>query len=281
MVGQGRSEPERFRRDAIEHMTKIDFGSLEAQAVRSEPDFDETELVAALVGVDIVASIDSVSQAIQSGAGLDRVITTLVMVAADRMARAPTAVDAGWENLTVELNVAASIRKALRYGGLSVALKGLFHVAFQIFSDRWINIPDRDLEQTLQTVDPPAKTEEAAVAEILRSVNTLDVDSVGPQVLGYLQAGFSGLRLLHDLGGVILRDDSGQDVLPTLRTVFDEWENCTSGNTELGADHPSRFQLIVGLARYATDIRSNTEDTSAAYAATRFAQGRTTVEIFE
>lgn len=281
LVGQGRSEPERFRRDAIEHMAKIDFEALESQAVSRESIFGETELVDALIGVDIVASIDAVTHAIQSGAGLDRVVTTLVMVAADRMARAPTAVDAGWENLTIELNVAASIRKALKYGGLSVALKGLFHVAFQVFSDRWINIPRRNLEQSLQTLDPPAKTEEAAVAEILRSVNTLDVDSVGPQVLGYLHAGYSGMRLLHDLGGVILRDDSGQDVLPTLRTVFDEWENCTSGNADLGADHPSRFQLIIGLARYATDIRSNTEDTSAAYAATRFAQGKTTVDIFE
>ena len=112
-------------------------------------------------------------------------------------------------------------------------------------------------------------------------MSTLAVDSVGAQVLGYLQSGFSGDRLLHDLGKLILRDDSGQTVLPTLRTVFDEWDRCQSGNEDLGFDHPARFQLIVGLARYATDIRSNTEDTSAAHAATRFAQGRTTVEIFE
>jgi hypothetical protein len=39
--------------------------------------------------------------------------------------------------------------------------------------------------------------------------------------------------------------------------------------------------LLVGLARYAADIRANKDSGSATNTAMRFAQGRTTVEAFE
>ena len=48
-----------------------------------------------------------------------------------------------------------------------------------------------------------------------------------------------------------------------------------------GAGHPARYQLLVGLARYATDIRMNKDSGSATNTAMRFAEGKTTVEAFE
>src|SRR5258705_549359 len=77
----------------------------------------------------------------------------------------------------------------------------------------------------------------------------LNVQDVGRQVLESLNAGYSGARLLHEMGRAMLWDDTNTEVLPTLRTVFEEWELC--------AGHPARYQLMVGLARYATDIRTN------------------------
>ncbi len=277
LVGQGRSEPERFRRDAISHMSALSIAESEKPNAR----LDESALVQALVGVDVVASFDAVHEALNEGNGIDRIATTMVLLAADRMARSPVAVDAGWENLTTELNLASAIRTAREHGGSDAGACALFHTAYQVFSDRWINIPYRDLGEPLASMDPPAEDEDSAMALIMKSINTLDVEGVGPQVQGYLQAGFDGNRLLDELGRAILGDDSGQIVLPTLRTVFEEWDNCNSGQVELGADHPARFQLIVGLARYAADLRSNTDDSSAAFAATRFAEGKTTVEMFE
>lgn len=281
LVGQGRSEPERFRRDAIRHMIKLEIDSLEISGSSQAAEFDERGLVDSLLDVDIVKSFDALANELRKGVPNNRIITTLVLLAADRMARSPTSVDAGWESLTVELNVASAMRRAIEHGGSSIAANGLFHVAYQVFTDRWINIQERDILEDLKSVASPGETEDSALEVILDSVNTLNVEDVGSQVLGYLQAGHSGNRLLHELGRAILRDDSGQDVLPTLRTVFEEWDNCSGEDEQLGSFHPARFQLIVGLARYATDIRSNTEDTSAAYAASRFARGKTTIEIFE
>ena len=44
-------------------------------------------------------------------------------------------------------------------------------------------------------------------------------------MLEYLNAGYSGDRLLHEMGRVMLWDDTNTQVLPTLRTVFEEWEH--------------------------------------------------------
>ena len=41
------------------------------------------------------------------------------------------------------------------------------------------------------------------------------------------------------------------------------------------------IQFCFGLARYVTDIRSNTDNKSAATTAMNFAEGRTTIEVFE
>jgi hypothetical protein len=78
----------------------------------------------------------------------------------------------------------------------------------------------------------------------------------------------------------MLWDDTNIQVLPTLRTVFDEWELLSKADA-IGGRHPARYQLLVGLARYATDIRTNKNSGSATNTAMRFAEGRTTVEAFE
>ena len=92
-------------------------------------------------------------------------------------------------------------------------------------------------------------------------------------MLGYLNAGYCAERLIEEIGHTVLWDDTGSQILPTLRTVFEEWQY-TEG-------HPARAQLLVGLARYVTDIRTNKDNRSAATTAMRFAEGRTTIEVFE
>ncbi|MDE0442027.1 MAG: hypothetical protein OXL38_07900 [Gammaproteobacteria bacterium] len=246
---------------------------------RGDDAFDEGALASAVTSVDIHGSFDALASAIASGASMDRLITSFVLLAADRMARTPVAVDAGWPNLTRELNLASSLRALNRHGG--AAARGLFHAAWHVFADRWINIDHRPLSEPLQPQPSPAANEDAAAARVLDAMQTLDVEAAGARVAGYVQAGYSGERLLHDMGRAILQDDTGHEILPTLRTVFDEWGNATGTHADLGAGHPASAQLLVGLARYATDVRSNSDGRSAAVTAMRFAEGRTTVEMFE
>ena len=79
--------------------------------------------------------------------------------------------------------------------------------------------------------------------------------------------------MLRELGQTILKDDNGWHLLHGLRTVSEEWSRC--------AGHPARGQLLVGLARWATDVRRNTGSQSAVQTAQRFARGETAVELYE
>lgn len=277
LIGQPRQEPERFRRDAVARMRELAPGiDLAAEGGA----FDEDALASAVTSVDIHRSFDALASALAGGSP-DRLITTFVLLAADRMARTPVAVDAGWPDLTRELNLASSLRALKTHGGAGVAAKGLFHAAWHVFADRWINIEHRPLSEPLPAQPPPGDDEDAASAAVLDAMQTLDVEAAGDRVAGFLQAGYSGDRLLHDMGRTILQDDTGHEILPTLRTVFDEWSNVQGADPDLGAGHPAGAQLLVGLARYATDVRSNSDGRSAAVTAMRFAEGRTTVEMFE
>ena len=272
LVGHRPDEPERYRRDAIQLMRQM-LPTVEDAALEQTSEFDEDAFVEALTSVNLQRSFEAVRAVLTDGVKLDKLITSLVLLAADRMASTPVNVDAGWENLTTELNLAASLRSAQRVGGNLIAAKGLFHVAWQIFADRWINIPSRVLSEPLSQEKLDVANEAEGLKDIIDTIETLDVQGVGLKVLGYLNAGYSAERLMEEIGHTVLWDDTGSEVLPTLRTVFEEWKH-TNG-------HPAQYQLLVGLTRYVTDIRSNTDNKSAATTAMRFAEGRTTIEVFE
>ncbi|MFB3042241.1 MAG: Rieske (2Fe-2S) protein [Candidatus Poribacteria bacterium] len=276
LVGRGRGEPERFRRDAVRIMRSMQPAiddALSNASTREVTDYDEDAFVDALTSVDIQRAFDAVRNVLETGVKIERLITTLVLLAADRMARTPVNVDAGWPCLTTELHLAASLRTAQRIGGDKVTAKGIFHAAWLLFADRWLNIPSRPLTEPLSQTELDIPDEDAGVRLIINSIETLKVQEIGGQVLAYLNAGYSGQRLLEEMGRAILWNDTGSQILPTLRTVFEEWENC--------AEHPAHYQLLVGLARYATDIRTNKDSQSATTTAMRFAEGKTTVEVFE
>ena len=272
LVGHRPDDPERYRRDAIQLMQQM-LPTIENATLEQTVEFNEDAFVEALTSVNLQRSFEAVQAALVDGVKLEKLITTLVLLAADRMASTPVNVDAGWENLTTELNLAASLRSAQQIGGNLVAAKGLFHVAWQIFADRWINITSRPLSQSLSQEKLDVANEAEGINHIIDTIETLNVQGVGPQVLGYLNAGYSAEQLLKEIGHIALWDDTGSEVLPTLRTVFEEWKYAEG--------HPAQSQLLVGLARYVTDIRSNTDNKSAATTAMRFAEGRTTIEVFE
>ena len=272
LIGHHPDEPERYRRDAIQLMRQH-LPSIEGAVLEGNGTFDEDAFVTALTSVNLQRSFAAVQAVLVDGVEIERLITSLVLLAADRMASTPVNVDAGWENLTMELNLAAALRSAQRVGGNRVAAKGVFHVAWQIFADRWINIPTRLLSQSLPQERLEIESESEGIKQIIDTIETLNVQRVGAEVLGYLNAGYSAERLIKEVGRTVLWDDTGSQVLPTLRTVFEEWKYAEG--------HPAQFQLLVGLARYVTDIRSNTDNKSAATTAMRFAEGRTTIEVFE
>jgi len=197
----------------------------------------------------------------------------MVLLAADRMARTPVNLNPGWGSLSQEIVLASSVRTALRYGGFRIGAKALYHAAWQFFSDRWLNITPRSITEPLSSGRSDAPTEDAGVRRVLDAIETIQVRDVGRHTREYLNAGFSGDRLLSEMGQSILKDDNGWNLVHALRVVFDEWKLCEG--------HPARNQLLIGLSRWATDVRKRTGSQSAAQTAQRFARGQTAVDLYE
>jgi hypothetical protein len=205
LIGRGRSEPERFRRDAVQLLSELQerIDAALAQQGAVAVDYDEDALVEALSGADIQRSFTALIEALEAGVAPERLISTLILLAADRMARLPVTVNAGWPELTTELNMAAALRTGLVQGGTRWWPEGLFHAAWQIFADRWLNIPSRPLTAPLDAATVPV-SEDEGIQQVIDAIESLNVHAVGERALGYLQAGYNAERLLQAMGRTIL-----------------------------------------------------------------------------
>ncbi len=276
ILGRDRGAPEELRQAAIKMFEPIN--ALVDELGSTSPSnhtasYDEDSLTKALVSGDLTQTFNAISDALRARVGVDRIVTTMVLLAADRMARTPVNLNPGWGSLRQELLLASSCRTALRYGGFKIGAKALYHAAWQFFSDRWLNITPRSLAEPLGAAKSEASNEDVARRTVLDAIETIQVREIGRHTREYLNAGFSGDRLLSEMGQSILRDDNGWNLVHGLRVVFDEWELCEG--------HVACNQLLVGLSRWATDVRKRAGNQSAAQTALRFARGQTAVDLYE
>ena len=276
ILGRDRGAPEEHRLAAIHMFEPINrlIDELASKSVADQTaDYDEDALARGLVSGDLAQTFNAISESLKAGVGIDRIVTTMVLLAADRMARTPVNLNPGWGSLSHELILSSSVNTAQRYGGFKVGARALYHAAWQFFSDRWLNITPRSLTEPLSPAKSDASDEDTALRAVLNSIETVQVREVGRQTREYLNSGFSGDRLLSEMGLSILKDDNGWNLLHTLRTVFDEWKRCEG--------HPARNQLLIGLSRWATDARKRSGNQSASQTAQRFARGQTAVDLYE
>ena len=275
ILGRGRGAPDEIRREAISKLESLEsfIADLTANPPTPTADFDEDVFAAGLVSGDLDDTFDTITNALKSGVEIDRLVSTMVLLGADRMARTPASMSPGWWELGREISLASSIRTALQVAGFQVAAKALYHVAWEFFSNRWLNIRQMPLSTPRGTATSDAADEDAAIEDVISTIETVQIQEVGRVTRQYLNNDFSADRLLSELGQCILKDDNGWDILNTLRTTFDEWKLCQG--------HPARNQLLVGLARWTTDVRQNTNSDSAARTALRFARGETAVDLYE
>ena len=278
MLGRGRPVPMDVLREAMELFTDAESVIEEASANQGQSgNYDENSLAEALVSGDIATTFGAVSEALRQGASIGQIATTMVLLAADRMARTPVGMSPGWHDLGWEMGLGSNLRAVEKQAGFAVAARACYHAAWRFFDDRWLNISSRQLTELPGRDSRPGPGEKAAgegaLQDILEAVESIRIREVGRMTRDYLNSGHSGDRLLSELGLAILKDDNGWSLLNTLRTVFDEWTHC--------AGHPARGLLLVGLARWATDTRRSIGSQSAAQTAQRFARGETAVELYE
>ena len=276
ILGQGRGRPGELHREAIQKLEEIDhiFDELPQEtSTESSVDYDEDKFSAALVSGDLDEVFDAVTEMLTAGVPINTLATTMVMAAGDRMARTPVNMSPGWWDLQEEMELGSTVRKVLRYGGTKVAAKALYHAAWRFFNNRWLNIRHQPLTELRTSATPKAVDEDKALSEIIDAIESVRIQEIGRRTREYLNAGCSAERLMAEMGLCILKDDRGDNLLSSINIVSEEWKRCET--------HPARNQLIVGLARWATDIRRNAGNDSAVQTASRFARGETATELYE
>ncbi len=276
ILGQGRGRPGELHREAIQKLEEIDhiFDELPQEtSTESSVDYDEDKFSAALVSGDLDEVFDAVTEMLTAGVPINTLATTMVMAAGDRMARTPVNMSPGWWDLQEEMELGSTVRKVLRYGGTKVAAKALYHAAWRFFNNRWLNIRHQPLTELRTSATPKAVDEDKALSEIIDAIESVRIQEIGRRTREYLNAGCSAERLMVEMGLCILKDDRGDNLLSSINIVSEEWKRCET--------HPARNQLIVGLARWATDIRRNAGNDSAVQTANRFARGETATELYE
>ena len=276
ILGQDRGRPGERLREALQKLAEIDhiFDDLpQEKSPDTDVDFDENQLSADLVSGDIDTTFGAVTKALTAGVAIDTIATTMVMTSADRMARTPVNMSPGWWDLQEEMELAANMRKVLCFGGTKVAAKALYHCAWRFYANRWLNIRHQPITEPRTTSTAKNPDEDTAIAEIIDGIESVRIQEIGRRTREYLYSGGSAERLLAEMGQCILKDDNGEDLLSTIHIVDREWHYCEK--------HPARNQLIVGLARWATDVRRNAGNDSAVQTAHRFARGETATELYE
>ena len=276
ILGQGRGRPGELHREAIQKLEEISpiFDELPQEtSTESSVDYDENKFSAALVSGDLDEVFDAVTEMLAAGVPINTLVTTMVMTTADRMARTPVNMSPGWWDLQEEMEISSTVRKVLRHGGTKIAAKALYHAAWRFFNNRWLNIRHQSITESRTPTKPIALDEETALSEIVDAIESVRIQEIGRRTREYLNAGCSAERLMTEMGLCILKDDNSDDLLSSIRIVSEEWKTCES--------HPARNQLIVGLARWATDIRRNAGNDSAVQTAHRFARGETATELYE
>jgi hypothetical protein len=116
LLGRGRPAPERFRLEAMKIYEPIE-AAMAANAnevERNQSDYDQDALVTALGSGNLQSIFQGLSDVLAAGGDVDRIITTMVLLAADRMARTSVNANPGWGALAAELNLAASLREGRR-----------------------------------------------------------------------------------------------------------------------------------------------------------------------
>ena len=272
ILGEGRGRPSELHREAIQKLEEISplFDELPQE---TSVDYDEDKFSAALVSGDLDEVFDTLTEMLAAGVPINDLATTMVMMAGDRMARTPVNMSPGWWDLQEEMELGATVRKVLRYGGTKVAAKALYLAAWRFFENRWLNIRYQPITASRTSTNPVVLDEDAVLSEILDGIESVRIQEIGRRTREYLNAGCSAERLMAEMGLSILKDDNGHHLLSSIYIVSEEWKRCAS--------HLGRNQLIVGLARWATDIRRNAGNDSAVQTAHRFARGETATELYE
>jgi nitrite reductase/ring-hydroxylating ferredoxin subunit len=173
--------------------------------------------------------------AITSGATPEQLGRAVALAAALRITRFHTRNDHGdWDVVHHGFTTANALHRSLVRAPSPELVRGVFHVAFKVFLDRFLNVPAARL--------PTAEDGDLADLQACWDAQG-GVDEAGAIAYGYLRAGGDPRRLVAALGRALLAEDAGFHWFQTFEAAVRQASAWPSGSEEAAL-------VLVGAARF-------------------------------
>ncbi len=212
-----------------------------------------TALAEALLGDDPIGVMDSLKEAIRSGAAPTDVSRALAYAAAMRIARFGTSNEhADWETAHHTFTYCNALHQAIKRvsdgrverAGYTELVRGLFHGAVAVYLTRYLNVPPARIPGDMgDRLDDLPADPEVLRRQLLNAFDRQQEVAMAARVVArYLLLGYPPEPLVATLARALLREDAGFHAFQMLEAgvrQFQEWGNSDPGR-----------HILVGVARY-------------------------------
>lgn len=201
---------------------------------------DEDNLATVMLGDDPVGILESIKEAIRSGATPESLGSAVAYAAFLRMAHFHVSNEfRDWDTVHNTLTAANALHQALKRAPSVELLRGVFDTAISIYLGRFLNMPSQPIPETESSpVDG-----ESIIAQVIEQMDVRQqVDGVAQLVSRYLTGGGDSGRVLETLGHLMLREDSGFHSFQLIDAGFQQYR------VRQGTD--SGRHVLIAVARF-------------------------------
>ena len=230
----------------------IDLASMVWQARAELPDLleqgrsrsgtwdQEDELASQMLGDSPGEIIDSIKQAVASGATAEQLGGAVAHASFLRMAHFHLSNEfRDWDTVHNTLTAANGLHQALRRTPSPELLRGVFDVAISIYLDRFLNMPPQRIPEPV----PSTAAASEQLDSLLEMVNLRQqVEESAQAVSGYMVGESSPEDLLATLGRMMLREDADFHSFQIVDAAFRQFES------RKGSE--SGRHVMIGLSRF-------------------------------
>ena len=201
----------------------------------SEPD-DFTDR---LHSEEPAAVYDALDDAIRAGATVEQLARAVTFAAGKRVALFSTANEFNdWNTVHHTFTYANAVHRAAQRAPTTELYRGVYDAATNVYLDRFLNTPPAPEPSVDESADP-----EAEIRELLHCFEMEgEVNAAGTHAANFLDAGGDPERLKAELGGALLREDTGFHTFQALEAGLRQFD--------LRDDPAERRVLATAVARY-------------------------------
>jgi hypothetical protein len=213
----------------------------EQRRIESASSWDGVErLISVLHGDDPQAIADALLAALDQGATVVELASTVSYASALRIARFHTSNEfPDWDTALHTFTFANALEQGMRRAPSLELLRGVFDAAMSVYLDRFLNIPAAKIPQPDSRVNNPSDL----LAELpVRLDRQQQVNQAGDLVAQYLYSNGDPDQLLATMGHVLLREDRDFHTIQTMEGAFRQYGRLRG--TEAGT------HALVAAARY-------------------------------